>query len=211
MKSIDKPLPSWVTFAKLRLSAAQVGKDTEPYQLINTYGYKFDNGILVPDKSNVKMNDNLKPEIATSYEAGLDKKFFHNRLGFDFTYYYSKTKNQIMKVPAAAPWSGGQWVNAGLITNQGVELMLYSTIVDTKDFTFDLNVNIAHNVSKVKELAPDANVNYLFFNGDSNFPVNVGARAGEKLGEIYAQKLYKRVDSCKNKNGENGLPQSIND
>ena len=39
MKSIDKPLPSWVTFAKLRLSAAQVGKDTEPYQLINTYGY----------------------------------------------------------------------------------------------------------------------------------------------------------------------------
>ena len=211
MKSIDKPLPSWVTFAKLRLSAAQVGKDTEPYQLINTYGYKFDNGILVPDKSNVKMNDNLKPEIATSYEAGLDMKFFNNRLGFDFTYYYSKTKNQIMKVPAAAPWSGGQWVNAGLITNQGVELMLYSTIVDTKDFTFDLNVNIAHNVSKVKELAPDANVNYLFFNGDNNFPVNVGARAGEKLGEIYAQKLYKRDDSGNIIIGENGLPQTIND
>ena len=40
-------LPSWS-------SAAQVGKDTEPYQLINTYGYKFDNGILVPDKSNVR-------------------------------------------------------------------------------------------------------------------------------------------------------------
>ena len=41
MKSIDKSLPSWVTFAKLRLSAAQVGKDTEPYQLYNTYAYKF--------------------------------------------------------------------------------------------------------------------------------------------------------------------------
>jgi hypothetical protein len=67
MKSIDKSLPSWVTFAKLRLSAAQVGKDTEPYQLYNTYAYKFDNGILTPDKSNVKLNDNLKPEIATCY------------------------------------------------------------------------------------------------------------------------------------------------
>lgn len=89
--------------------------------------------------------------------------------------------------------------------------MLYSTIVDTKDFTFDLNVNIAHNVSKVKELAPDANVNYLFFNGDNNFPVNVGARAGEKLGEIYAQKLYKRDDSGNIIIGENGLPQTIND
>ena len=117
------------------------------------------------------MNDQLKPEIATSYEAGLDMKFLNNRLGFDFTYYYSKTKNQIMKVPAAAPWSGGQWVNAGMVTNQGVELMLYSTLVETKDFAFDLNVNMAHNVSKVKELAPEENVNYMFFNGDGNFPV----------------------------------------
>ena len=107
------------------------------------------------------MNDQLKPEIATSYEVGLDMKFLNNRLGFDFTYYYSKTKNQIMKVPAAAPWSGGQWVNAGLISNQGVELMLYSTIVDTKDFTFDLNVNMAHNVSMVKELAPGSKLYVL--------------------------------------------------
>ncbi len=189
VRSLDKTLPSWLTFAKLRLSAAQVGKDTEPYQLYNTYSYSFDNGILVPTRDNVKMNDKLKPEIATSYEVGLDMKFFENRLGFDFTYYYSKTKNQIMKVPAAAPWSGGQWVNAGLISNQGVELMLYSTIVDTKDFTFDLNVNMAHNVSKVNELAPDQGVSYMFFNGDSNFPINVGAREGEKLGEIYANTL----------------------
>lgn len=211
MKSIDKSLPSWVTFAKLRLSAAQVGKDTEPYQLYNTYAYKFDNGILTPDKSNVKLNDNLKPEIATSYEAGLDMKFFDNRFGFDFTYYYSKTKNQIMKVPAAAPWSGGQWVNAGLISNQGVELMLYSTIVDTKDFTFDLNVNMAHNVSTVKELAPESNVNYMFFNGDGNFPVKVGARAGEKLGEIYATTLYKRNDNGDIIIGADGMPMTVTD
>ena len=49
------------------------------------------------------MNDQLKPEIATSYEAGLDMKFLNNRLGFDFTYYYSKTKNQIMKYPQQLP------------------------------------------------------------------------------------------------------------
>lgn len=136
LRSIDKPLPSWVTFVKARLSAAQVGKDTSPYQLYNTYSFKFDNGVLTPTKDNVKMNDQLKPEIATSYEAGLDMKFLNNRLGFDFTYYYSKTKNQIMKVPAAAPWSGGQWVNAGMVTNQGVELMLYSTLVENKGFRF---------------------------------------------------------------------------
>ena len=193
--------------AKLRLSAAQVGKDTDPYQLYNTYSFKYDKGVLTPSKDNVKMNDQLKPEIATSYEVGLDMKFLDNRLGFDFTYYYSKTKNQIMKVPAAAPWSGGQWVNAGLISNQGVELMLYSTIVDTKDFTFDLNVNMAHNVSMVKELAPNQGVSYMFFNGDGNFPIKVGAREGEKLGEIYAGTLYKRDENGNILiNKGNGLP-----
>ena len=35
----------------------------------------------------------------------------------------------------------------------------------------------------------------MFFNGDGNFPVKVGARAGEKLGEIYATTLYKRNDN----------------
>ena len=212
VRSLDKTLPSWITFAKLRLSAAQVGKDTDPYQLYNTYSFKYDKGVLTPSKDNVKMNDQLKPEIATSYEVGLDMKFFDNRLGFDFTYYYSKTKNQIMKVPAAAPWSGGQWVNAGLISNQGVELMIYSTIVDTKDFTFDLNVNMAHNVSMVKELAPDYNVSYMFFNGDGNFPIKVGAREGEKLGEIYAGTLYQRDDQGRILiNKENGLPMTTTD
>lgn len=209
VRSLDKTLPNWLTFAKLRLSAAQVGKDTDPYQLYNTYSYSFNNGVLTPSKDNVKMNDQLKPEIATSYEVGLDMKFFENRLGFDFTYYYSKTKNQIMKVPAAAPWSGGQWVNAGLISNQGVELMLYSTIVDTKDFTFDLTLNMAHNVSMVKELAPEANVNYMFFDGENGFPIRVGARTGEKLGEIYSTQLYKRDENGNIIVGNDGLPQYI--
>ena len=211
VRSLDKSLPSWLTFAKLRLSAAQVGKDTEPYQLYNSYSFAWDNGILKPSKDDVKKNNQLKPEIATSYEAGLDMKFFNNRLGFDFTYYYSRTKNQIMKVPAAAPWSGGKWVNAGLISNQGVELMIYSTIVDTKDFTFDLNLNMAHNVSKVNELAPESNVNYMFFNGENAFPVRVGARAGEKLGEIYSTKLYKRDEAGNIIVGSNGLPMTITD
>ena len=211
VRSLDKTLPSWITFAKLRLSAAQVGKDTDPYQLYNTYAFKYDKGVLTPSKDNVKMNDQLKPEIATSYEAGLDMKFFNNRLGFDFTYYYNKTKNQIMKVPSVAPWSGGKWVNAGMITNQGVELMLYSTLVDTKDFTFDLNVNIAHNVSTVKELAPEDNVNFMYFNGDGNFPVNVGAVAGGKLGDIYAKNLYKRDENGNIIVNEKGIPQTETD
>ena len=202
-------MPAWFNFAKVRVSAAQVGKDTDPYQLVNTVKYKYENGVRVLDQSGgkIKANDNLRPEISSSYEGGLEMKFFQNRLGFDFTYYYSRTKNQIMSIPAASPWTA-QWINAGLITNKGFELMVYATPVQTKDFTFDINVNLSKNLSTVEELYEGKD--YVFFDGDDNFPVWVGAVAGGKLGDIYARHLLKRNDK-----GElilkDGLPQDNNE
>ena len=204
MSSIDKPLPGWMTFTKLRLSAAQVGKDPEPYNLYNTLQYSFSNGVRQSSVQTIKMNDNLKPEIKTSYEVGLDMKFLQNRLGFDFTYYYNSTKNQAMLVDASSPWSK-QWVNAGKINNKGIEFTLYTTPVKTKDFTFDLNMNLAHNVSTVEELADG--VDRIYFAGDSHMPVKVGAVKGGKLGDIYANKLMKRDEAGNVILDANGLPQ----
>lgn len=204
MKSIDKPLPSWVTFAKIRTSLAQVGKDPSPYNLYNTRKFEFESGIRKPVVNTIKMNDMLKPEIKTSYELGLDMKFLNNRLGFDFTYYYSVTRNQSMLVDAAAPWSQ-QWVNAGKILNRGVEMMVYTTPIQTKDLTFNLNMNFAHNRSIVKELAPG--VQRIYFNGDNNMPVRVGAVVGGKLGDIYANNLMKRNDAGQVIVNAQGLPQ----
>lgn len=204
MRSIKKPLPEWITFAKLRVSAAQVGKDPSPYSLYNTRQFTFDQGIRKPVVNTIKKNSDLKPEIKTSYEVGLDMKFLDNRLGFDFTYYYNTTKNQAMLVDASAPWTQ-QWVNAGKINNSGVELMLYGTPVRTRDFTFDITANFAHNRSTVKELADG--VNRVYFNGDSNMPVKVGAVTGGKLGDIYANNLMKRDDKGNVIVGSNGLPQ----
>ena len=204
MKSIDKPLPSWVTFAKIRTSLAQVGKDPSPYNLYNTRKFEFESGIRKPVVNTIKMNDMLKPEIKTSYELGLDMKFLNNRLGFDFTYYYSVTRNQSMLVDAAAPWSQ-QWVNAGKILNRGVEMMVYTTPIQTKDLTFNLNMNFAHNRSIVKELAPG--VQRIYFNGDNNMPVRVGPVVGGKLGDIYANNLMKRNDAGQVIVNAQGLPQ----
>ncbi|EFC71287.2 SusC/RagA family TonB-linked outer membrane protein [Prevotella sp. oral taxon 299] len=204
MKSIDKPLPSWVTFAKMRTSLAQVGKDPSPYNLYNTRKFEFETGIRKPVVNTIKMNDMLKPEIKTSYELGLDMKFLNNRLGFDFTYYYSVTRNQSMLVDAAAPWSQ-QWVNAGKILNKGIEMMVYTTPIKTKDLTFNLNMNFAHNSSIVKELAPG--VQRIYFNGDNNMPVRVGAVVGGKLGDIYANNLIKRNNAGQVIVNAQGLPQ----
>lgn len=203
----DRTLPDWLTFGKARLSLAQVGKDTDPYQLYNTYSFGYENGVLVPDKSNIKKNPNLKPEISTSYEVGLDMRFLKNRLGFDFTFYHSETKNQIMKIPAPAPWSGGQIINAGLIRNQGFELQISGTPVQVRDFVFGLNFNLSRNSSLVKELADG--LDYMFFDGDPHFPIHVGTRVGRPLGEIYAKKLFKRDENGNMLINDNGRPIKV--
>lgn len=205
VNSLNTKMPLWITFTKLRLSAAQVGKDPAPYKLYNVRQYKFENGTRLPIANTIKNNSNLKPEIKSSYEAGLDMKFFQNKLGFDFTYYYSTTKNQAMLVKASAPWTE-QWINAGEILNHGFEMMIYSTPYENKDFRFDLDLNLAKNISKVKSLADG--VDHIYFNGDPNMPIQVGAVAGGSLGDIYAKTLIKRDSQGNVIVGSDGLPQN---
>lgn len=185
-------LPAWLTFAKVRLSAAQVGKDTDPYQLCNWLNYKQNGntGDLTSPDTSIRANATLKPEISTSYEGGLELKFLQNRLGIDFTYYNSRTKNQVLIVPMTGSFNG-KYINAGLVSNKGVELMLYGTPVKTKDFSFDLTINMAHNLSEVVELTPEKK-EVIFNEGESNFIIDVGAREGGKLGDIYPIQSYKR-------------------
>lgn len=184
--------PSWLTFAKVRLSAAQVGKDTDPYVLRNYVTFDRDPNGPIPIYPTIKANENLKPEMSTSYEAGLDLKFLNNRLGLDFTYYHSMTRNQIMRIPRTGSYAY-EWINAGKILNEGFELMLYADVVRTRDFSFSLNLNLAHNRSTVVELHPSARKMSFNYNKEA-FMIDVGAVEGGKLGDIYANKAFLRDD-----------------
>lgn len=110
-----------------------------------------------------------------------------------------------MLVDASAPWTQ-QWVNAGRITNKGVELIMYGTPVHTKDFSFDLHMNVSHNRSTVDKLADG--VDRIYFSGDPNMPVKVGTVAGGRLGDIYANNLMRRDADGNLIIGSNGLPMT---
>src|SRR5690606_18625476 len=70
-----------ITFGKLRLNYAKVGNGAPPDKLFDTYVINTDIGTSVPSTSN---NPHLRPEFTTSYEAGIEMRFAHNRVGFDF-------------------------------------------------------------------------------------------------------------------------------
>lgn len=197
-------------FGKIRLSWAKVGKDTAPYQLMNTYGSTKDaNGLVYITQPTTMANSALKPEMATSWEAGTEWHFFKNRLGFDLTYYNTTTKNQVMSI--ALPYSSGvqnRYINAGVINNSGIELMLNGDIVRSRDWDVGLTLNLARNRSKVKELYHSGTIHvdrYELGHMTGSAGVYVYAIEGHEVGEIYGR-AYKRNDKGDILVGEDGLP-----
>ncbi|MFN7539473.1 MAG: SusC/RagA family TonB-linked outer membrane protein [Bacteroidota bacterium] len=175
-------LPKYLSYLKVRGSFAQVGNDTDPFAYTQTFNRSepFGSSQIYGETSSLA-NLNLKPEISNSYEFGTEAKFFGNRFGIDFTYYNSRTRNQILAIPLSNT-SGytSRRINAGLITNYGVEMMLTGTPIKKKDFVWDAFLNFSANRSKVLELS-DGLTNYVM----ASRRVTVEARVGERMGSMF--------------------------
>ena len=175
--------PNWLSLGKVRVGWAQVGNDTDPYRLASTYipiaNYGSFANATVP---NVLNNANLKPEITTAWEVGAQVGFFNNRLNLDATYYDSETRDQIFAVDVSgATGYSSRVVNAGRVTNRGVELMLNITPIQLNNsFQWDVSVNWARNINQVAELTEDTKTIRLA----SLFGVYVEAKEGETYGAI---------------------------
>lgn len=180
-----------IDFTKLRLSLAQVGNDTDPYRLDKYYSYhSFDGSLTNPGTI---PNQNLKPEIITSYEAGFDVRMFGGRLNLDATVYHSESVNQIINVPVD-PSSGftSALLNAGQINNTGVEVMAGFTPIRTPNFQWNTRINWDTNRSEVVSLAEGVD-NFVIRAGVSN-RVFVEARPGENFGNIYGRGFLRSPD-----------------
>jgi TonB-linked SusC/RagA family outer membrane protein len=175
-----------LTFGKLRASWAEVGSDTDPYMLdvyYSLYPLSF-NGVQPASlATKILPNINLKPTRTRSFETGANLKLFKGRINFDGTYYTARSRDQINIVPA--PYSSGfarQIINAGMITNKGIELLLSGSPISTKNFTWDLTVNFARNINNVESLAPD--VPFIALSEARWLGLLVAAMPGEKYGAI---------------------------
>ena len=152
-KLINAP---WLNFWKIRGSLAQVGSTIGAYSVKPTYTVSTklhgQTGLYEPT---TQVNEHILPTISTSYEVGTEFKLFNNRLYGDVNFYLKNTKNSIINA-TVLPQSGfnSRTINAGLVQNKGVEILLGGTPVRTKDFEWNLSANISKNVNTLVELAP---------------------------------------------------------
>ncbi len=141
----------WVNFAKMRLSWANVGNDTSPYSLDQYYGTSsYPGGYTLPGTI---PDPFIKPENVESWEAGLEAKLFRNRVSFDVTMYKSSTTNQIVSVDVdQITGATGLKINAGEITNQGIEVSASFVPVKNDNFNWSFDLTWSQNKNKLVNL-----------------------------------------------------------
>ena len=213
LEKMDKPLPEWFTYAKLRGSYAEVGNSLEPYQLYNTYsiGQAPDNTTTVSQDKTL-YNSSVRSELIKSWEFGAEIRFFNNRLGFDFSWYKSNATRQLINLPMDN-LSGYEKrkVNAGNIENKGFELMVNARPIELKNgFSWDLMVNFSANKNRIIELYKTADEEITLYPLGGYDNLQVYATAGGNYGEIWGTVLKRVTDEKSPYYGklitQNGLP-----
>ena len=171
---------------KVRASVANVGNDTSPYQLVQTFsvpgqGYL---GLTTLGAPSTRLNPNLKPENISSTEFGLELSMFNNKLNFDLSLYDIKTTDLIFRVPVPAATGYSFFLeNVGEVTNKGVELNLGGTVFDTGSFKWTTSVFASKNENKLISLIDDLST--LVYTSTNSGHLSVQAKVGGGLGDLY--------------------------
>ena len=197
-----------ISFGKVRASWAKVGSDTDPYQLALNYAtakYSYPGFTIGMINNYTQPNKDLKPTMTSSYELGLEMKFFNYRMGLDVTYYNQNSRDQIIRL-ASSSTSGyaNRLINAGEIQNRGVEIALNGRALQLKDFAWDLGVNFSKNNNKVKKLVDG--MDYFELEKATWCGVSVGAEVGQNYGSIVGKDFKRTADGQVIINSETGMP-----
>ena len=162
---------------KLRFSRGTAGgrpRFSAQYETFTISGGVLNKGVLG--------NIDLKPEFATENEAGVDI-IFGGRVQLSITYAQSEVEDQILQAPLPAFIGfGSQWVNAGTLESKTWEASLQASIVNTRDFGYNVSVVFDRTRQKITEfnIPPFrwGSAKTIFFN-----------REGEDFGTMYGTRF----------------------
>jgi len=182
---------------RLRAGYAEVGKDARPYAYRPSLEFKqtsyggYGYGFTGP-------NLDLRPEFARSYEIGTELGFFQDRLGVDVAVYRKQTKDQIVNDIRGSYGTGFILFNLnGAVTrNEGVEVSVRGTPVQTRDFSWDVLMNFDRARGKVVELPnalPESYVSDTWLYGNVRNGTQPGLSTRSMTGFFYLRNNNKEL------------------
>ncbi len=196
----------YISMLKLRASWAQVGNDTSPFQLYPAYSSTdFPAGYTLPT---TYPNPYIRPEMASSWEVGLEGRFLNNRLSFDLALYRTSTVDQIIGMQTSAEIGATSIkINAGEIVNKGIEISFRATPVRTKDFSWEINGNWALNKNELASLNSEYDKSVPY---QASTSTTIGSRIfvysyiGKPMYQIYTSGYLERAPEGSTYIDENG-------
>jgi TonB-linked SusC/RagA family outer membrane protein len=188
-------LPSWLSFGKIRAAYGEVGSDTDVQPYANNLFYSI-NALQFPSLSGTAQylasisgstvpNANLRPMRVAEKEIGLEIRLFDNRLNLDLAYYDKLSSDQILRAQTSN--AGGyqnQLINVGQGRNQGLEFLLSGTPFSRDNFSWNVSLNAAYNVTKVLNLGASVSDTMITV-GTGDFTGELRQVVGQPMGQLY--------------------------
>ena len=204
-----------VNYLKLRVGYSTSANFPDPYRT-RPYLYTATRVFLTNTGQSVNVNaissrlanPDLRPELLKETEAGLEAKLFKNLISLDFTVYQRVANDQILN-RALDPASGyvTQQINAGKVTNKGIEVALGITPVANKDWRWQLDGLFSMNRSKVSDIPEDQkSVLIAGYSNEGTFAIN-----GQPLGVVMASAFQKDPKTGERVVGSDGNYIAAND
>lgn len=192
-----KPLTETINYLKIRGSATQVGKDAPPLSIYPALeaaptsfgGYRY--GFTGP-------NPNLRPEMNTAWETGLEARLLRNRLNVDMTYYNTYSRDQIITGFRMSYATGFVLnnMNVGSFKTSGVELRIDGDIARSRDWVFNAGLNLTKNWSNVESLPKNVSEYYnayTWVSGNIRNGIKVGYPITSLTGQDYQKNAKGQV------------------
>ena len=153
-------------------------------------------------KRNQLGNDNLKWETTTQTNVGFDFGLLHNALYGSFEWYYKKTTDILVNMTGIGVMGEGssQWINAGEMTNKGIELNL-GYRGSAGDFKYDIAGNIGTYRNKLVKVPGTLATDGTY--GGNGVKSIIGHPMGAQAGYIY-DGIFKSQEEIDNHAVQNG-------
>ncbi|MBO5941941.1 MAG: TonB-dependent receptor [Bacteroidales bacterium] len=215
---------TWLSNAKFRASWGLTGNNrtTTPYDYYSqiatlpgnpdSYDYVFGGNIVSGYYPSNMSNENLKWETTEQYNVGLDFSAFDSRIKLTFDWYLKNTRDLLLQatIPASSGYTSAM-LNVGSMQNKGYEVTLDLVPIQKKNFSWNMNFNIAINRNKVTALTNDQlsllrSVSWdQRFNAQYPYITQVGKPSGMMYGFIY-EGTYKLDDFNSGTSLKDGVP-----
>ena len=144
---------TYLSSFRVRAAIGQSGRQPSAYDKLTTFEALLGNGGSGLAPANLG-NPDLKPEVATEWEAGFETGFLADKIGLEATYWNRRVSDLL--VQKQYPLSGGfqdtQLSNVGEMKAYGTEIGLKAYLVQRPNVSLDLFANGAYLHQEVTSL-----------------------------------------------------------